>query len=141
MTSASKNSTTDKVATKLVQVCQGKTCQKQGSAKVLKAFQTQTSAEISVNGCSCLGQCGNGPMVVILPNQTWYSSVNTQEVPLVVKQDLQQGKPVTAMLYAKFHPPQQKNKTKLSWLFIVLTISSFLISVLLYSLLIISSLS
>jgi len=80
-------------------VCQNRTCRKQGAAKVLAAFQQAPVADITVIGSSCLGKCGNGPMVVVLPEQTWYCRVQPAEVPTVVERHLRGGHPVKAMLY------------------------------------------
>jgi (2Fe-2S) ferredoxin len=88
-----------------VLVCQNTTCRKQGSASTLAAFHANVGSDITVTGCGCLGQCGNGPMVLILPEKTWYSHVDSHDVPLIVRHHLQQGHPVTGMLYRKFHPP------------------------------------
>ncbi|MEB3218093.1 MAG: (2Fe-2S) ferredoxin domain-containing protein [Nostocales cyanobacterium 94392] len=88
---------------KWVQVCQNRTCKKQGAVKVLAAFETNVVSEVTVIGSSCLGQCGNGPMVLILPEMVWYSHVSPQEVPLVVEQHLSGGQKVTGMLYHRFH--------------------------------------
>jgi len=64
-------------------------------------------ADITLVDCSCLGQCGNGPMVLILPEKIWYSQVQAEEVPLIVEQHLRGGNPVSAMLYRRFHPKKQ----------------------------------
>ncbi|MGB3237501.1 MAG: (2Fe-2S) ferredoxin domain-containing protein [Geitlerinemataceae cyanobacterium] len=87
-----------------VLVCQNRTCKRQGSAEVLAAFQSQSIVGISVRGSGCLGQCGNGPMVLILPEEIWYSKVHPGEVIAIVEQHLLGGKPVNTMLYRKFHP-------------------------------------
>lgn len=87
-------------STRCVMVCQNRTCRKQGAAKVLAAFQSHLVAEVTVKGSSCLGQCGNGPMVIVLPDQVWYSRVQPAEVPAVVERHLQGGCPVAAMLYS-----------------------------------------
>ncbi len=84
-------------------VCQNRTCCKQGASVVLAAFQAHPVPGVTVTGCGCLGQCGNGPMVLILPDEVWYSSVYPDEVPVVVERHLLNGRPVTAMLYPKFH--------------------------------------
>jgi (2Fe-2S) ferredoxin len=83
-------------------VCQNRTCRKQGSPKVLAAFQALPVPEVIIIGSSCLGECGNGPMVLVMPEQVCYSRVNPDEVPAIVKQHLQGGKPVKAMIYPKF---------------------------------------
>ena len=76
---------------KCVRVCQNRTCRKQGAAKVLAAFEAQPIPEVTVSGCGCLGQCGNGPIVLILPDRAWYSRVHPSEVPLLVEQHLRAG--------------------------------------------------
>lgn len=70
---------------------------------VLAAFQTHAQPDVTVEGSRCLGQCGNGPMVVVLPEEVWYCRVQPEEVPAVAERHLRQGKPIHAMLYRKFH--------------------------------------
>ena len=86
-----------------VLVCQNRTCRKQSAAKVLAAFQQLSDAEIEVVASSCLGQCGSGPMVLVLPEEVWYCGVCPQEVVAITEQHLRGGKPIEAMLYRKFH--------------------------------------
>jgi (2Fe-2S) ferredoxin len=97
----SKFSATEPSTTVLI--CQNRTCLKQGAAEVLAAFQANP-----VNGCTvvstgCLGECGNGPMVQIWPGPIWYSQVQPEEVPAIVRRHLRGGQPIAAMLYPKFH--------------------------------------
>jgi (2Fe-2S) ferredoxin len=87
-----------------VRVCQNRTCKKQGAKEVLAAFEALPVTDVSVTGSGCLGQCGNGPMVLILPDMVWYSGVQPQEVRLVVEQHLLGGQKVKQMLYYRFHP-------------------------------------
>lgn len=84
-------------------MCQNRTCRKQSAAKVLVAFQKLSGAEIEVVASSCLGQCGSGPMVLVLPEEVWYSGVSESEVAAISEQHLRGGKPIEAMLYRKFH--------------------------------------
>ncbi|HEY9875832.1 MAG TPA: (2Fe-2S) ferredoxin domain-containing protein [Candidatus Obscuribacterales bacterium] len=88
---------------KVVLVCQNTACRKQGSAKVLAAFCASPVTDVTVTGSRCLGQCGNGPMVLVTPEQIWYSGVHPDEVPAIVERHLRGGHPVAAMLYRKFH--------------------------------------
>jgi (2Fe-2S) ferredoxin len=90
-------------SSKLVLVCQNTACRKQGAAKVLAAFQAYPAIGVTVTGSRCLGQCGNGPMILVTPEQVWYCRVHPDEVPAVVERHLQGGQPVAAMLYPKFH--------------------------------------
>jgi (2Fe-2S) ferredoxin len=87
-----------------VQVCQNRTCKKQGALKVLEAFTALPIPDVTVTASSCLGQCGNGPMVLILPDVVWYSDVQPDEVSLLVENHLLGGQIVKQMLYHRFHP-------------------------------------
>ncbi|WP_219884542.1 (2Fe-2S) ferredoxin domain-containing protein [Merismopedia glauca] len=70
---------------RVILVCQNRTCRRQGSAKVLAALQAYAIANLTVKPTGCLGHCGNGPMVVILPEEIWYSGVQPAEVPILIK--------------------------------------------------------
>jgi len=84
-----------------VLVCQNRTCRKQGSQEVLEAFEKASVSDVSVEGSGCLGQCGNGAMVLVLPEQVWYWRVRPQEVSAVVERHLKGGNPVKAMVCGK----------------------------------------
>ncbi len=86
-----------------VLVCQHRSCRKQGATAVLAAFQTLVTIDLTVIGSACLGECGNGPMVLIIPAQIWYSRVHPDEVSAVVERHLKGGHPVVPMLYPKYH--------------------------------------
>lgn len=86
-----------------VLVCQGRSCRKLGAAAVLAAFQASVLSDVSVIPSACLGQCGCGPMVLVVPEKIWYSGVLACEVPTVVERHLQGGLPVLSMLYPKYH--------------------------------------
>jgi len=88
---------------KYVRVCQNRTCKKQGAVKVLAAFEENPVSDVTVISSSCLGQCGNGPMVLILPEKIWYSNVRPSEVKKVIEQHLLGGCIVEQMLYHRFH--------------------------------------
>lgn len=88
---------------KSVLVCQNTACRKQGATQVLAAFQGFSVPDVEVIASQCLGQCGNGPMVLVTPDKIWYSRVHPDEVPAVIERHLQGGCPVKAMLYRKFH--------------------------------------
>lgn len=71
---------------------------------MLAAFQAHPVPDVVVTGSKCLGQCGNGPMVLVIPEEIWYSRLQPSEVPALVERHLRQGQPVAAMLYPRFHP-------------------------------------
>ncbi|WP_373539781.1 ferredoxin [Chamaesiphon sp.] len=67
-----------------VLICQNRTCKKQGAAQVLTALRTLKSPEITIEGCGCLGNCGNGPIVLVLPTRMWYYHVRPQDIPTIL---------------------------------------------------------
>ncbi|MBN8561507.1 MAG: (2Fe-2S) ferredoxin domain-containing protein [Leptolyngbya sp. UWPOB_LEPTO1] len=89
-----------------VRICQHQSCRKQGAAKILQVFQSLAPVGVNIEPSSCLGQCGNGVMVLVLPDQIWYDRVRPEEVGAIVDRHLIRGEPIRAMLYRKFHPTQ-----------------------------------
>jgi (2Fe-2S) ferredoxin len=87
-----------------IRICQHNSCRKSGSAKVKAAFEANPVEGVEVMGCGCFGQCGNGPMMLVLPEQVWYSQVHPDEVGEIIDRHLKNGKPIAALLYPKFHP-------------------------------------
>ncbi|MBD2383975.1 (2Fe-2S) ferredoxin domain-containing protein [Cylindrospermum sp. FACHB-282] len=104
-TQPSNSPTTDQISSsRCLRVCQYRACKSQGAASVLAAFQALPVPDVTVISSGCLAQCGNGPMVLVLPDKVWYSSVKPEEVPLLVEQHLLGGQRVKQMLYYRFHP-------------------------------------
>lgn len=74
---------------KILLVCQGKACRKVNAKQVLAAFQAQPIANGKIQLVPCFGQCGNGPMVLVLPEEIWYDRVQPEEVGKIVQRHLQ----------------------------------------------------
>lgn len=90
-----------------VRVCQNTTCTQQGAAAVLQAFtRTATTSDVEVTASGCLGCCGNGPMVLIWPDDVWYSHVQVPDVDAIVTQHLVHGHPVVPLLDRTHHDPK-----------------------------------
>ena len=79
---------------KQILVCQNRTCRRQGSLKILSLFQEASVPNISIEGTGCLGQCGNGPIVVVLPEEIWYSHLHPDDVSIILQKHLQNGQSV-----------------------------------------------
>ena len=89
---------------KCVSICQYQSCQRNGSAEVLAMFQQLRLPEFTVSGCGCLGQCSSGPTVKVNPDDVWYCRVKPTDVPEIIEQHLQDGKPVDRLLHPRIHP-------------------------------------
>ena len=71
-------------------VCTGPTCSKDGAEETLQALQHYLmkhalDQRIQVTLCRCLGQCGNGPNMVVYPEGTWYSHVDEKGAAEIVE--------------------------------------------------------
>ena len=73
---------------RLLLVCQSRTCRKQGSAKVLANFHKFDMPNITVKKSGCLGKCGNGPMILVLPEEVWYGHIKPQNIAVIMEQYL-----------------------------------------------------
>ncbi|XP_077220536.1 tetratricopeptide repeat (TPR)-containing protein [Tasmannia lanceolata] len=51
-----------------IRVCVNRSCRKQGSRQTLEILSDLAPADISVNSAGCLGGCGAGPNLVVLPD-------------------------------------------------------------------------
>jgi len=89
----------------LVQVCRHRSCDRGGSEAVLAAFRQHQSPSILVAESDCMGQCSAGPTVKVMPGNTWYCRVTSEDVPRIVEQHLGKGELVRDRLHPRFHPP------------------------------------
>lgn len=84
-------------------VCTGPTCSQQGAEETLQTLQQKLEEHhlrknVRVTLCRCLGQCGNGPNMVIYPEGTWYGRVEEKEVDRLVKEHLIEGKILSRLI-------------------------------------------
>ncbi len=84
-------------------VCRGRSCRKYQAEQVFDKFGASLPEDIELLSVPCLGECGNGSMVVVEPEHIWYWQVDPDEVKTVIQQHIIGKSPVKAMLYPKFH--------------------------------------
>jgi (2Fe-2S) ferredoxin len=82
----------------------GGTCPDQGSLAVFDALRKEIAdrglkKSIRINKAGCFDQCGNGPMVVVYPQNTWYAHVKVADCQEIVESDLLADRVVTRLLY------------------------------------------
>jgi (2Fe-2S) ferredoxin len=63
---------------------------------------------IRVNNSGCMDQCGNGPMVVVYPENVWYCHVTVHDADEIFHQHLVGGRPVERLLYHPIQPGPNK---------------------------------
>ncbi len=88
----------------------GSTCPTQGDTEAYVKYMRAEVAkaglhgQIRVNKSGCFSQCGNGPMVVVYPEDVWYAGVKAEDLPEIVQSHLVGGKPVERLRYRPEKP-------------------------------------
>lgn len=82
----------------------GKTCPLAGSLEVHATLKKAVAAaglkgQVRVNHSGCMNQCGNGPMVVVYPEDVWYAHVDEPGAVRIVDEHLVRGEPVDDYRY------------------------------------------
>ena len=83
----------------------GETCPTQGDTekfvKILRAgvAQANRKTEVRINKSGCFSQCGNGPMMVVYPENVWYHGVRESDLQEILDSHILGGKPVKRLLY------------------------------------------
>jgi (2Fe-2S) ferredoxin/SAM-dependent methyltransferase len=78
-------------------------CAARGAAAVIEALRREIAAQalldvVQVTTCGSLGLCERGPNLVVYPDGIWYSGVGVADVPEIVREHFQNGRPVARLL-------------------------------------------
>jgi (2Fe-2S) ferredoxin len=68
---------------------------------------------IRVNKSGCFDQCGNGPMVVVYPENVWYGGVTMEKAGRILEEHLAGGRPVEDLRY-QAPPGSNKNGPRMA---------------------------
>jgi (2Fe-2S) ferredoxin len=77
----------------------------------IKSRGLKTSVRINKSGC--FDQCGNGPMVVVYPENVWYGGVTPENAARILEEHLVGGKPVQELQY-QAPPGPNKNGRRMA---------------------------
>ena len=89
---------------KEVIVCGGTGCMSSGNDKILENLQNKVKelgleSEIRIVKTGCVGFCEKGPIVKIMPDNTFYAEVKPDDVDEIVAKDLIANETVKKLLY------------------------------------------
>ena len=62
------------------------------------------SGEVRVNSAGCLNRCELGPVIVIYPDETWYTFVDKSDIDEIIEEHLVKGNVVERLLVDKQSP-------------------------------------
>lgn len=52
------------------------------------------AASVRINSAGCLGRCDDGPVIVVYPEETWYTYVDKEDIDEIVDRHLVGGQVV-----------------------------------------------
>ncbi len=98
-----------------VLVCTGTGCMSSKSKKIVANLEeaiAELNLDVEVHGTGCLGFCEKGPIVKIMPDDTFYSQVKVSEAKEIVTEHLLNNRIYTKKLYVNPLTKQKVEKTK-----------------------------
>lgn len=86
-------------------VCGGSTCRTSESDLIAESLRREIEekglqAEVQVIMTGCFGLCGKGPVVRVMPDDTFYVQVKPEDAPVIVAEHVIKGRRVQRLLYA-----------------------------------------
>lgn len=60
----------------------------------IKDLGLSGQGEIRINTSGCLDRCGEGPVIVVYPDETWYTYVDKEDIDEIIDEHLINGRPV-----------------------------------------------
>lgn len=87
---------------KHVAVCTNQTCAADGASAVLERLRQHArdskQCDARITRSSCLGRCGEGPMVAVYPDGIWYGGVDETDAERIVSSHLDRDRIVSEMV-------------------------------------------
>jgi len=87
---------------KHVAVCTNQTCATDGAPAVLEglrqAARDSDECDARITRSSCLGRCGEGPMVAVYPDGVWYGGVEADDAERIVSSHLDRDRIVSDLV-------------------------------------------
>jgi NADH:ubiquinone oxidoreductase subunit F (NADH-binding)/(2Fe-2S) ferredoxin len=95
-------------------ICGGTGCLSSHSKEIKQAFEQQLELldikeEVGLVMTGCFGLCEKGPVVIVYPDETFYTHVTVEDVPKICEEHLIKGRPVESLMVKD---PIDKKKIK-----------------------------
>jgi NADP-reducing hydrogenase subunit HndC len=98
-------------------VCGGSTCRASESTLIVENLKRELEEkglqnEVQVIMTGCFGLCEHGPVVRVIPDNTYYLHVQPEDAPVIVAEHVIKGKPVQRLLKTEPGQKQHAGETK-----------------------------
>jgi (2Fe-2S) ferredoxin len=60
----------------------------------VKSLKLNGQGKVRINMAGCLDRCDEGPVMVVYPEETWYTYVDKEDIDEIVSEHLQNGRVV-----------------------------------------------
>jgi (2Fe-2S) ferredoxin len=60
----------------------------------IKALKLNGPDKVRVNSAGCLDRCNQGPVLVVYPQETWYTYVDKEDIDEIISEHIQHGRVV-----------------------------------------------
>lgn len=64
----------------------------------VKALGLAGEGQVRVNKAGCLGRCDDGPLMVVYPQETWYTFIDREDIDEIVDKHLVGGEVVKRLV-------------------------------------------
>ena len=96
-------------------LCTGTGCVAGGAFRIYETLEEEIQKqglekEISVVITGCNGFCGQGPLLVVQPDEIFYGFLTPEDIPFLVQEHFLKGRPVKKLM---FTPPEKKEPVPL----------------------------
>jgi NADP-reducing hydrogenase subunit HndC len=96
-------------------LCTGTGCVAGGAFRIYETLEQEIQKqgldkEISIIITGCNGFCGQGPLMVVQPDEIFYGFLSPEDIPFLVQEHFLKGRPVKRLM---FSPPEKKEPVPL----------------------------
>ena len=80
----------------------GTACCQKFNAQAMRDYAKQRTKDLGIAGpgqcrintAGCLDRCAEGPVIVVYPDETWYTYVDQEDIDEIIEEHLVHGRPV-----------------------------------------------
>lgn len=58
----------------------------------IKSLKLSGAGRVRINNAGCLDRCNEGPVIVIYPEETWYTYVDKEDIDEIIEEHLKNGR-------------------------------------------------